>query len=295
MALDVPVAFFVFNRPEKTRRVFAEIAAAQPRKLLLIADGPRNDAERSACEAAREAVKSITWPCEVLRNYSDENLGCRRRMFSGIDWVFSQCERAILLEDDCLPHPTFFRFCAELLERYHDDERVMTISGDNMQHGRRWTRSSYYFSAIPHIWGWATWRRAWKHHDAAMKDWPQYSRMDFARGLVPCEPARRFYGKMMEDTYTGKLNAWSLGWMYAAWKRRALTVLPEVNLISNIGFGADATHTRKIDQFADLPVQEMPFPLVHPARVECRIEADQSFFEMEIPELRKQRKTEIAA
>jgi hypothetical protein len=295
MALNVPVAFFVFNRPEKTRRALKAIAAARPAKLLVIADGPRHDEDRPACQATREITESISWPCEVVRNFSDENLGCRRRMYTGIDWVFSQCERAILLEDDCLPDPTFFPFCVELLERYADNERIMMISGDNMQRGWRWTQDSYYFSSIPHIWGWATWRRAWKHHDAAMKDWPQHSTMDFAKSLVPCEAARRFYGKMMDDTYTGKLNAWSLGWMYAAWKRQALTVLPEVNLITNIGFGADATHTRKIDQFADLPLEPMRFPLVHPQKIECCFEADQRFFEMEIPELRNQKRREVAA
>jgi hypothetical protein len=295
MSLDIPVALFLFNRADPTERVFRRIAEAKPSKLLIIADGPRNEAERAGCRAARKVTEKVDWTCEVRRNYSEENLGCRRRMYSGIDWVFSLCDEAILLEDDCLPHPTFFRFCAELLKRYRDDERVMMISGDNMQLGRRWTGNSYYFSAITHIWGWATWRRAWRHHDAAMSDWPAHRDTDFPGDFVPCEAGRRFYRKMMDDTYTGKLNAWSLGWMYAAWKLRALTVLPEVNLISNIGYGEGATHTRKVDQFAELPVEAMKFPLRHPAEVACHVEADQHFFEMEIKELRDKRKAELAA
>ena len=145
MDRSVPVAMFLFNRPAPTQRVFTQIAKLQPKTLLLIADGPRTDAEAVLCDTARHVVAKIDWPCDVRRNFSDENLGCRRRMYTGIDWVFSQCDEAILLEDDCLPHPTFFPFCAELLERYRHDDRVMMISGQNMHHGRRWTPFSYYF------------------------------------------------------------------------------------------------------------------------------------------------------
>jgi hypothetical protein len=266
--------------------VFAEIAKARPSKLLLIADGPRTDAERPLCDAARQVVADIDWPCEVQRNFSDSNLGCRKRMYTGIDWVFSHCEEAILLEDDCLPHATFFPFCAELLNHYRDDERVMMISGNNMQHGRRWSPFSYYFSVVTHIWGWATWRRAWQLHDSQLTEWPENANTDFPGDFVPCGAARRYYKKMMDETHTGKLNAWSLAWMYAAWKRRSLTILPQVNLISNIGFGPEATHTRKLDPFAALPTEPMEFPLRHPPKVANLVEADQNFFNLEIPELR---------
>jgi hypothetical protein len=288
MANDVPIAFFVFNRPEPTQQVFAQIARARPSTLLIIADGPRNEAERAACDAARAVTDRIDWNCDVRRHYSETNLGCRRRMYTGIDWVFSQFEQAILLEDDCLPDPTFFRFCAELLDVYRDDERVMMISGDNMQHGRRFTPYSYYFSVMTQIWGWATWRRAWKRYDAAMSDWPEHPESVFPGDFVPCEAARRYYRKMMDDTYTNKLNAWSLAWMYAAWKCRSLTVLPEVNLVSNIGFGPGATHTKKPDPFAALPTEAMQFPLRHPPEIRNLMEADQNFFNLEIKELREQ-------
>src|SRR4030095_1100293 len=135
--LQTPVALLIFNRPETTARVLAEIRNARPAKLLIIGDGPRPgepaDAER--CLAARAAAANIDWGCEVLKNYSDVNLGCGQRPASGLDWVFQNVDRAIIMEDDCLPHPTFFRFCDELLEHYRDDERVMTVSGNNFQYG----------------------------------------------------------------------------------------------------------------------------------------------------------------
>jgi hypothetical protein len=279
---DVPVAFFIFNRPAPTKRVFAEIAKLRPSTLLIIADGPRNEAEGAACQATRDVVAKIDWPCDVRRDYSYTNLGCRRRMYTGIDWVFSQFEEAIMIEDDCLPDPTFFPFCAELLERYRNDDRVMMISGDNMHPGHRWNDDSYYFSVMTHIWGWATWRRAWQHHNAQMPDWPQAEQSDFPGDFVPNQVAAKFYRKMMADTHSGRLNAWSLAWMFAAWKRRSLTILPSVNLISNIGFGPDATHTRKIDPFAALPIEPMKFPLIHPKEIKALTEADQAFFKAAI-------------
>jgi hypothetical protein len=279
---QVPVAFFIFNRPVPTRRVFAEIARLRPAILLITADGPRHAADVPLCEATREIVAHIDWPCDVRRNYSDTNLGVRRRMYTGIDWVFEQFEQAILLEDDCLPDPSFFPYCCDLLEYYKDDERVMMISGTQMIPERRWNSDSYYFSVMTHIWGWATWRRAWKHYDAAMPDFPAQMAAGFPGDFVPSPKAADFYCKMIGDTYTGNLNAWGLAWMYAAWKRRGVTVLPGVNLISNIGFGPDATHTRKIDPFAELPISAMQFPLVHPAKVEANVEADLAFFEAAI-------------
>nr|MBA3765731.1 glycosyltransferase family 2 protein [Acidobacteriota bacterium] len=172
--MNVPVALIIFNRADTTARVLAEIAKARPSKLLVIADGPRadhpDDAEK--CLAARAAIDRVNWDCEVLTNYSEVNLGCGARPSSGLDWVFENVAEAIILEDDCLPHPTFFPFCAELLERHRDDERVMMISGDNFQFGRKRTQYSYYFSRYTHTWGWATWRRAWRYFDREIKLWP---------------------------------------------------------------------------------------------------------------------------
>ena len=214
MSFDTPVAFFVFNRPLLTARVFSAIRELKPSRLFLVADGARNAEEAGACEATRSVISDIDWDCDVKTSFSDVNLGCRRRMSSGIDWVFSQTEQAILLEDDCLPEQSFFPYCAELLNHYADDERVMTISGDNMQFGVRQTPHSYYFSAIHHIWGWATWRRAWKHYDVEMKQWPLVSQTDFPGDMVP-PYAAKFHKKLMGDTFAGKIDTWDYQWVFA--------------------------------------------------------------------------------
>src|ERR1700758_2791422 len=172
--LQSPVALFVFNRPDTTRRVFEAISKIRPAKLLLIADGPRQDreGESEVCQRVREIITSVSWPCEVLTNFAERNLGCRERMISGLNWVFSLVEEAILLEDDCLPDPSFFPFCQELLERYRGDTRVAYVCGCNLVERYVKTADSYYFSRIGGIWGWATWRSEWQRYDRDLSDWP---------------------------------------------------------------------------------------------------------------------------
>jgi hypothetical protein len=166
-ALQTPVALFVFNRTGTTSKVFEAIANVRPSRLLLIADGPRpgKAGETEACMSVREIVSRVDWPCEVSRDFADSNLGCQERMISGLNWVFSLVEEAIIFEDDCLPDPSFFRFCQELLERYRGDSRVASISGTNLVSEYSNTESSYFFSRLGGNWGWATWRSEWERYD----------------------------------------------------------------------------------------------------------------------------------
>ena len=264
--LKTPVAFLVFNRPDTTKRVFEEIRRAQPPKLLVVADGPRADkpGEAEKCMATRAIIQQVDWPCEVLTNYSDVNLGCKLRISSGLDWIFETAPEAIILEDDCLPHPTFFRFCEELLEKYRDDERVMMISGDNFQFGRKRTNNSYYFSHYTHIWGWASWRRAWKHYDVDMKLWPEIKQGAWIIDRLENKRSAKYWANVFDQVYKGNIATWDFQWLFACWLQSGTTILPNVNLISNIGFGSEATHTSINSPFANLRREPMLFPLRHP-------------------------------
>jgi hypothetical protein len=273
--LRTPVGFFIFNRPEFTARVFAEIARARPIRLLLVADGPRADrpGEADSCARVREIVRRIDWPCQVSEDFSEVNLGCRRRMASGIDWVFEQVSEAIILEDDCLPDPTFFRFCTELLEYYRSDTRIAMISGDNFQFGRRRGEASYYFTKYPHIWGWASWRRAWRHYHTSAPHWPRLR--DEIRLRQFTQPNERAHWLHAIDTMLkGEIDTWDYLWTLSIWTQSMLCVMPQVNLVSNIGFGADATHTRGDSMLANMAVEPMQFPLRHPEMVFADAEAD---------------------
>ena len=264
--LKTPVAFIIFNRPDTTKRVFAEIAKARPPKLLVIADGPRADHSEDAgkCAAARAIIDGVDWDCEVLTNYSDINMGCKRRVSSGLDWVFDTVEEAIILEDDCLPHPTFFRFCEEMLEKYRDDKRIAMISGDNFQFGKKRTEYSYYFSRYTHIWGWASWRRAWENYDVDIKLWSEIRDGGWLKDLLGDKKSVRYWRNIFENVYQGKIDTWDYQWTFSCWIQNALTILPNVNLVSNIGFGSEALHTKGRNKFADMETETLDFTILHP-------------------------------
>jgi hypothetical protein len=275
--IETPIAFLIFNRPDTTLRVFKEIAKVRPPKLLVIADGPRSSHlnEADKCVATRAIINQVDWDCEVLTNYSDTNLGCKKRVSSGLDWVFNMVEKAIILEDDCLPHPSFFRFCEELLDYYKDDERVMHISGDNFQFGYKRTNHSYYFSRYSHVWGWASWRRAWQYYDVDIKLWEIIKEGNWLTDILGDQKAATSWEQIFQSVYDGKIDTWDYQWLFACWLQSGLAILPNSNLISNIGFGIDATHTTGGSEFANMPVEAMEFPLKHPRFILRNTQADQ--------------------
>jgi hypothetical protein len=274
----VPVLFLVFNRPDTTARVFEAIRAARPQRLFIAADGPRADRpdEAERCRQVREIATVVDWPCEVQTLFRQQNLGCKRAVSSAIDWFFEQVEEGIILEDDCLPDPSFFPYCSELLARYRDDPRVMAISGDNFVSAHWRPAESYYFSLFPHIWGWASWRRAWACYDVNLTDWPAQRDAGLLRRVFPSSPSSQaHWTDIFGETARGEVDTWDYQWVYAMWKHDALSCLPAVNLISNIGFGANATHTRDAEaKLANLPRESLTLPLKHPAVVATSTHAD---------------------
>jgi hypothetical protein len=279
ISITTPVAFFIFNRPALTERIFARIAEAKPQTLFIIADGPRFQADEQLCRGTRTIVDRIDWDCQVFKEFSDHNLGCKRRVSSGLDWVFSQVEEAIILEDDCLPAPSFFSFCQELLEHYRNDKRIFVVSGDNFQFGVPRTECSYYFSRYPHCWGWASWRRAWNHFDLTMNSWPAFRATGRIKEVLE-NPAEQIYWiTIFDECYANRINSWAYIWTYTCWREGALTVLPEVNLVSNLGFGVDSTHTADLaSPLAKLPIGDV-WRVKHPKQVIRHAEADDYTFE----------------
>lgn len=275
----------IFNRPDTTERVFAEIAKAKPAKLLVVADGPRGEktGEDQKCAAARAVIDRVDWDCEVLKNYSDSNLGCKKRVSSGIDWVFEQVEEAIILEDDCLPNQTFFRFCDELLERYRDDERIMQICGANTLFGWRRNEASYYFSKYGPIWGWASWRRAWKYYDVDMKSWPEVKAMHLPIDFCDSPEEISIRTALFDRVFNGGISTWDFQWVYAKLLYSGLCIVPNVNLISNIGFRDDATHTKTTESLlSDIKAEDLGFPLHHPTYILKDSISDGKYFNLHI-------------
>ncbi len=264
---ETPVVLFVFNRPETTRKVFEAIARVRPARLLLVADGPRlgKAGEAESCQKVREIVDRIDWPCEVSKNFADDNLGCQERVISGLDWVFSLVEEAIILEDDCLPDLSFFPFCQELLERYRGDSRIAYISGCNPVQKYLNTNASYYFSRIGGIWGWATWRSEWQLYDRHLENWPKLKSEGALSEIFDQPKAVAFWTSIFDSMYESRgPNTWDYQWLFTCLKNNLITAVASVNLVTNIGFGQGATHTTEEDSRFILPAIPMEFPLRHP-------------------------------
>lgn len=266
MHMDTPVVLIIFNRPELTRQVLEQIEKARPSHLFIISDGPRTSkkGEDELVRQTRNVVENVAWTCKVERKYSDKNLGCRESVSSGLDWVFSQVNRAIILEDDCVPHPTFFPYCEELLERYKDNEKISMISGDNFFQKNN-SRFSYDFSYHSLIWGWATWSRTWKTYRLAEKMGVEYLEKNLHELDKFMNPTRL---QAIRQTLLGKIDTWDYIWQYAILISKGFCIYPSNNLVQNIGFDIDATHTKYPTFHARLSTKELSFPLVHPKRIE---------------------------
>lgn len=274
---ETPVALFIYHRPSLTAQVVDALRTVKPTRLFVVADGPHpsraNDPD--LCAATRAVIETVDWECTILKNYAPSNLGAGRRVSSGLAWVFDQVDEVIILEDDCLPDPTFFPFCAQLLATYRDDDRVMMISGYNPLERWRAEVQSYHFSRYGIHWGWATWQRAWRHYDFEML---ALARPDTAVHLLAVmqDPAcLAFYQEMWAKTASGQFDAWDFQWALMQLLQDGLSVVPAVNLVSNIGFGPAATHTRRpLTLSLPLARHAMTFPLVAPAQVEADREYD---------------------
>ncbi|MBF0545913.1 MAG: nucleotide-diphospho-sugar transferase [Candidatus Riflebacteria bacterium] len=275
--LPVPVLLMVFNRLETSRVVFEEIKKARPEKLYVACDGPRKERigeSEKVCTVREYIIKNIDWPCSVQTLFRNENLGCKTAVSGAISWFFENEEKGIILEDDTVPNQSFFNFCAELLEKYEDDHQIWHIGGINFHNGKIWGDGSYYLSAFAHIWGWASWRRAWSKYRAEVSKEDIVSALDFLGLLRMPQRTIEYFAEKFEMTRQGKINTWDYQWNIAMWKHQKFAILPNVNLVTNIGYGmAEATHTSQTNEIAFLANHEIP-KLVHPVKLKHQKLAD---------------------
>jgi hypothetical protein len=273
---QIPILFLVFNRLDTTKKVFKKISEIKPARLYIASDGPRDgrDGEREIVNAVRDFVLSnIDWDCEVKTLFRDKNLGCKYAVSGAIDWFFEHEEMGIILEDDCLPDRTFFFYCQELLQKYKNYNEVMCISGANFTEGYFTPKESYYFSKIIHIWGWASWRRAWNTYDVEMKRW-QDCGAELLRKKINRLTSYIHWNQIFSKTAANEINTWDFQWLFNCWMHDGCTIIPKYNLIKNIGFDESATHTKTGEKELSIPAKALPFPMVHPERIIINAGAD---------------------
>ncbi|MEM9399521.1 MAG: glycosyltransferase family 2 protein [Verrucomicrobiota bacterium] len=269
--MKVPVAFFIFKRPETTRKVLDAIRQVKPEKIFVIADGARQNqpGEAEKCVETRSVIETIDWDCEVFKDYSSVNLGCARRVSSGLDWVFGHVENAIILEDDCVPDLSFFEFCGDLLEKYKDDERVFSITGHNHLESWKSDMQSYHFSNYFDCWGWATWRRVWRKYDLDMALWSKSEVKEHIRNVISDDKQFLNRSKPLDATHRGEIDSWAYPFFFMCLLHEGLTITPATNLIKNIGFGENSTNTKNSkDGRANISLKQAIFPLRSPDEIE---------------------------
>jgi hypothetical protein len=273
-----PILVIAYRRADTTRQVIDALRKVRPTHLYIAcnAPNPARSAEAAKCDEVRELFDQIDWPCQQTRLFRDVHLSARDSISGAISWFFQNVERGIILEDDCVPSASFFRFTEELLSRYADDKRIGMISGDNFQFGHPRGQASYYFSRYNHIWGWATWRDRWADYDLQMKSWPSHRKQILAS--LPHPLQRWYWGWILDRSHAGQIDTWDYQWIYSNWYQNRVSIIPQVNMVSNIGFGNMANHTHQLTRDANIPADEISFPLIHPdSFIPCR-EADQYTF-----------------
>lgn len=276
---DTPIALFIFRRPDVTALVFEAISIAKPSQLFIICDGARQDkpGEADLVAQARQVVANVDWPCQVQRRYLDENVGCATCVSTGLDWVFSQVESAIILEDDCVPDQSFFPFCSELLSKYDSNPDIMAISGDHFYGDQTCGDGSYYFTKYFHCWGWATWRRAWQKYDHEMKSYEQFSR-DVLPDLCVSEGELKYLRSGFDNVNNGRLDSWAIRFLYSVMNARGLCIQPNQNLVTNLGDGPGGTHCSsdpdaKSNWMFNIPTVPLPH-VSHPTEIARNFEAE---------------------
>jgi len=278
-----PVLLLIFNRPDKGAQVFERIRQVKPARLYIAADAPRpgNEQDKTLCHQARAIIEQVDWDCQLHTRFLDQHRGCRIAVSDAITWFFQAEEEGIILEDDCLPSVSFFTFCDALLSTYRHDQRIHTITGTNLQHGRQWSEASYYFSRYSNVWGWASWRRVWNQYDRDLQQYDEQKVPALLRTIFNDQFLIKDWTENFKRLKAGDIDTWDHQLNFLTFFEHALCITPNVNLISNIGFGDQATHTHQTDsQHANLPAGELT-NIIHPMHMIPQPEADYFFLAKE--------------
>lgn len=274
--MKIPVLIIAFNRPSLTKQVIDAIRSYKPDRLYFAVNSARENynQEYNKVESVKSLIKEIDWKCEVFTLFRNEHLLLKYSVSSAISWFFENEEMGIILEDDIVPDSSFFPFCEELLIRYKDNEKIGMISANNFSFGKNKIDTSYYFSIYSHIWGWASWRRAWQGYDVDMKDYQNFKKNKLLEKLFNDQNEINFWYDMFDKVVFDNFNTWDFQWVFHNMKFKRLNIMPSVNMIENLGFGQDASHTHEAGVYKKLKKEKLKFPLLHPIEIKQDIKSD---------------------
>lgn len=263
-----PILILAFNRPDMVRKLLKKVQEWQPDSLWVVVDGPRNESEADLVDQVKLCFDEIDWCSDMHTNYASENMGCHRRVSSGLDWFFLHNSQGIILEDDCIPLISFFSYCEELLKRYKNEEKITAIEGVHRLDRRLDLNESYFFSSYYTFHGWATWSRAWKKYTDDVSDADVIIRQKFTTLR-----SRLYWNWQLRRVAKGKLSSWGYRWMLSNWRTDSVSIVPITPLVENIGYGENSTHTKGSSYYL-MPAENLTFPLTHPNEIETNVLLD---------------------
>ncbi len=276
----VPILITLFNRPHHTEKLITYLNDINPEKIYIFIDGPRknNGQDIINCKKVFEMTKKINSNITILEKKSDINLGCKEAVSRALKWFFSEEKWGIILEDDCLPNKDFFKFCFWGLAKFENQNHIGGITGNNFLNGKIFLKDSFYYSKYAHCWGWATWKRVWEKYDKNISFWNEYKNSEDWINFFEKNVEQKYWTKILNNVFSGKINSWAYPWNLCLWREKKMIVTPSVNLVQNIGFGKEATHTDGIDQSFDYRVSDLPEPYIFPKDYKINNEADNFVF-----------------
>ena len=248
--LQTPILLLTWKREKEIQLIINILKKLNAKTIYINSDGcdlisPKTTEKDKIIKTRNTILEKIDWECKVRFNFNNKNLGCKKSIISAINWFFENEESGIILEEDCIPNESFFYFCSHLLDKYKDNKKISCITGVNFQNGQKVSNSSYYFSKYNHCWGWATWRESWKIFDEDMSFWPiMKEQKRWEIDPLMSKEERNYWEYIFENSYQNKVNSWAYPWLASLWNSHKLTITPEYNLVSNVGFDGLATHTK---------------------------------------------------
>ncbi len=268
------IAIIIFNRPDHAKQLRKRLRSQESRELFVISDGAR-DGRAEEIELVKECRQIFKdWPGTIHTLYATNNMGCKSRVSSGLDWVFSYTDQAIILEDDCLPHPDFFRFCDEMLEAYSENKAVMSICGTKT-FPQKANKSDLIFTKYASSWGWATWKRAWDQYDDQFGMRPSLNLIKDLKVALGSFRAAIYWFYLIRKVHTGKISSWAYCWNITCFLLNGLHIYSNENLVINSGFGSNATHTEKKMPYIPLDYgKTLTFPLTINSSIKTCTETD---------------------
>ncbi len=270
--MNSPILLMTYRRPNNTKLILQLLKKYKQKNIIVFNDGLKNKEHSLEHKKTRQVISRFKGLKKLEIIFPKKNLTQKNNLPFALKKVFKKYNRVIILEDDCIPNRSFFKFCNLLLEKYKDDNRISQISGNNFLNFKKYKRrnnDSYFFSNFTSSWGWATWRNRWKGvYDKEIYLWPIIKKEMWLKDIFNNKKSYDFWTKAFDRRFRNLDDDWDRPWTLANLINNRLNIFPNKNLINNIGDDTAALHSNP-KKWNNLKLENMKFPLIHPKIIRC--------------------------